>query len=299
MSMMSTLLSPLAGSVREVLAGKASGDSQILDQISTPVGEPGWFEPGDAVWTVHGSVATFLGGIRSLLLQSLHPLALAGVNRHSEYREDPFGRLQRTGAFIAVTTYGPESAAEQAVSGIRRLHGRVNGTLDDGRSYSAGDSRLLMWVHIGLVDSMLAAYVRYGRSGEIDRDAYVADMAVVGRHMGVLDPPTTVSELNDILNGFRRELEYTDETEDMKRFILDAPLPAALKPGYNVLARAALDTLPPWVATVLRERPYGGPARTMRGLAADTSLRTLSLALVKSPAQAAGEQRLGYVEGYV
>ncbi len=293
--MISTLLTPLAASVRRVLAGTGDGQSDVVEQISTPAGEPGWFQPGDPIWTVHGSVATFLGGIRSLLLQSLHPLALAGVNRHSQYREDPFGRLQRTGASTAITTYGPQSKAEGAVAAVSSLHDRVVGNLNDGRAYAAADPRLLMWVHIGTVDSMLTAYDRYGRSGEVDRDGYVANMAIVGRALGVVDPPETVAEMEQIFDSFRPELEYTEETEEMKRFIMDAPLPLALRPGYAVMARAAIDSLPSWATTVLRERPIGGPARTARTLVADASLRTLTMALVKSPAQAAGEQRLGYV----
>ena len=95
-----------ASSVREILSGRTDGASDVARAIGQPPGAPGWFTPDDPIWTVHGSVATFLGGIRSLLFQTLHPLALAGVDRHSSYREDPFGRLQRTGAFIAATTYG-------------------------------------------------------------------------------------------------------------------------------------------------------------------------------------------------
>lgn len=263
-----------------------------MARIAEPPGEPGWFRPGDAVWTVHGSVATFLGGIRSLLLQSLHPLALAGVDRHSTYREDPFGRLQRTGAFIAATTYGSETLAEQTVAAVRSMHTRVAGRTDDGRQYSAQDPRLLQWVHVALVDSMLTAYLRFGRNGVVDPDAYVAQMALVGERMGVVEPPRTAAGLAGDLEGFRPELERSDHTERMKRFIMSAPLPVGLRPGYAVLARAAIDTMPDWSAELLGNRPVGPAARAARGWAADLSLRTLSFALVKSPAQAAGEQRL-------
>jgi uncharacterized protein (DUF2236 family) len=121
-------------------------------------------------------VATFVGGIRSLYLQALHPLALAGVDRHSSYREDPFGRLQRTGAFIAATTYGSADLAQQTVDAVRVMHRRVQGTASDGRTYSAQDPRLLEWVHISLVDSMLSAYLA-PRQGRDDRRGRVR-----GRH---------------------------------------------------------------------------------------------------------------------
>lgn len=282
-------LAPLAGQVREILSGRTDGASEVARAISQPPGAPGWFVPGDAIWTVHGSVATFLGGIRSLLLQALHPLALAGVDRHSTYREDPFGRLQRTGAFIAATTYGSESLAEQTIGAIQSMHARVQGTAPDGRPYSAQDPRLLLWVHIALTDSMLRAYLDYGRDGRIDPDAYVRDMAVVARAMGVLDPPTTVAELVDAFNDFRPELRVEADVRRTQRFILEAPMPLTLKPGYRVLARAAWNSLPPWALEMLDSSPK---LAAVDRVLADASLRMLRFALVASPARLAGEQRL-------
>lgn len=287
-----SILEPLAGSVRQVLAGTDDGRSGAVAGIEDPPGAPGWFTPRDAVWTVHGSVATFLGGIRSLLLQSLHPLALAGVEQHSNYREDPFGRLQRTGAFIAITTYGSAELAERTVARVRGMHRRVVGVSADGRGYSATDPRLLEWVHVALVDSMLTAYLEYGHSGRIDPDEYVRNMAVVGAATGVLDPPRTVTELRRSISGFRTELSGGSDVEHMKSFVMAAPLPVALRPGYGLLARAALDTLPDWAVALLAERPMPAAVRRARAVVADSALRTLSLALVRSPAQAAGERRL-------
>jgi uncharacterized protein (DUF2236 family) len=282
-------LAPLAGQVREILSGRTDGASEVARAIAEPPGAPGWFVPGDAIWTVHGSVATFLGGIRSLLLQALHPLALAGVDRHSSYRDDPFGRLQRTGAFIAATTYGSQSLAEQTIRAIQSMHARVQGTAGDGRTYSAQDPRLLLWVHIALTDSMLRAYLDYGRDGRIDPDAYVNDMAVVAQAMGVPDPPTTVAELAAAFDDFRPELRVDADVRRTHGFILNAPLPLTLKPGYRVLARAAWDSLPPWALTMLDSSPrLAGVDRAL----ADASLRMLRFALVASPARLAGEQRL-------
>lgn len=290
--MPSRVLSPLATSVRQVLSGTTDGQSEVVRRIEQPPGAAGWFRPGDAIWTVHGSVATFLGGIRSLLLQALHPLALAGVDRHSAYRDDPFGRLQRTGAFIAATTFGSAEQAETTVATIGRMHDRVSGTLTDGRAYSARDPRLLEWVHVALVDSMVTAYLEFGHDGPISADAYVADMAVVGAAMGVVDPPLTRRDLSARIAGFRPELAGGPDARRMRDFVLSAPLPLLLQPGYGVLARAARDTLPDWAVDLLGDRPVSGPARRARAVVADSALRTLSLALVRSPAQAAGEYRL-------
>lgn len=282
-------LSPLAGQVREVLSGRSDGASEIAAAIAKPPGAPGWFTPNDSIWTVHGSVATFLGGIRSLLLQALHPLALAGVDQHSTYREDPFGRLQRTGAFIAATTFGSEQLAQQTVDAVLRMHTRVVGHASDGRAYSAQDPRLLLWVHIALTDSMLRAYMDYGRDGTIDADQYVANMAVVAEAMGVADPPRSTRDLAAAFEDFRPELRVDEVVRRTHGFIMHAPLPLSLKPGYTVLARAAWDSLPPWALDMLGSRHR--LARLDRGLA-DTSLRVLKFALVASPARLAGEQRL-------
>jgi uncharacterized protein (DUF2236 family) len=285
------VINRLAASVRGVLSGVEDGQSEIVTRISAPPGAPGWFKPGDAIWTVHGSVATFLGGIRSLLLQALHPLTLAGVNRHSNYRDDPFGRLQRTGAFIAATTFGSAEVAEQTVAGIQALHAKVNGMLDDGRRYSAQDPHLLEWVHVVLVDSMLTAYQGYGLNGEIDADEYVANMALVGRAMGVHEPAETTAQLSDQLSRFRPELTGGPEVIEVKDFVLAAPLPLGLRPGYALLCTAALDTMPPWAADPLGHHPSNLGQR-LRRLGTNAALRTLKTALVESPALAAGEARL-------
>ena len=280
---------PLAGQVRHVLSGRSDGASEIARAIASPAGAPGWFTPADPIWTVHGSVATFLGGIRSLLLQALHPLALAGVDQHSTYREDPFGRLQRTGAFIAATTFGSAELAEQTVRAVRVMHQRVQGTALDGRPYSAQDPRLLSWVHLALTDSMLRAYLDHGRDGWVDADGYVADMAVVAEAMGVADPPRSQTELRAQLEAFRPDLGVDDVVRRTHGFIRNAPLPLGLRPGYTVLARAAWDSLPPWALEMLGSSPRTAPVDRVL---ADAGLRVLKFALVASPARLAGEQRL-------
>lgn len=286
-------LAPIAAPVREVLSGRRDGRSDIAKAIAASQGEPGWFTPESDIWRVHGSVATFVGGIGSLLLQTLHPLALAGVSEHSSYRTDPFGRLQRTGAFIAATTFGSTGLAEQTVAAITRMHTRVRGIAPDGRPYSAGDPRLLTWVHITLTESMLTAYLRYGRDGEINPDGYVADMAVVGRAMGVVEPPTTRADLTDCLADFADDLAFGPDAEQMKGFIMNPPLPFGLRPGYAVLCAGARNLLSPEHRDLLRDPIPPAPVRATQDAATDATLRVLRAALVESPAKAAGERRLG------
>jgi uncharacterized protein (DUF2236 family) len=217
-----------------------------------------WFAEDRPIRRVHADATMFVGGLRALLLQSMHPLAMAGVAGHSDYRNDPWGRLQRTSYFLAVKTFGTAIDAEQAVKRVRAVHQRVNGTTADGRSYSASDPHLLRWVHLAEVDSFLAAYQRYASepldAGE--RDGYVADAAVVARALGVIDPPTTESELADELARFRPELHGTAEARTAARFLLlRPPLPAAVRVPYAALSAAAVGLMPAWTRWPLR-LPY-------------------------------------------
>ena len=114
---------------------------------------PRWFDEDAAIRRVHGDASMFVGGIRALLMQSLHPLAMAGVMDHSGFEGDPWGRLQRTSYFLAVTTFGTAADADKMVAAVRAVHERVVGTAPDGRAYAASDPHLLRWVHVAEIDS--------------------------------------------------------------------------------------------------------------------------------------------------
>jgi uncharacterized protein (DUF2236 family) len=219
---------------------------------------PRLFDRDRPIRRVHGDAAMFVGGLRALLLQSLHPLAMAAVAAHSGYRGDPWGRLQRTSTFLAVTTFGTETDARRAVDQVRAVHERVRGTASDGRPYRASDPHLLRWVHVAEVDSFLRCHQRYGAHPLDDAgcDEYVADAAVVAGALGVPDPPTNQAELAEQLAAYRPELHGTTEAREAARFLLfQAPLPLLAKPPYAVLAATAVGTLPPWARRPLR-LPY-------------------------------------------
>ncbi len=286
-------LRPMAVTVRRIISGTDDGATGTHRAIARPAGAPGWFGPESAAWQVHGSVATFLGGIRALLLQAAHPRALAGVDGHSSFRHDPFGRLHRTGAFIAATTFGSVDLAERTVAGITRMHQRVSGVMPDGRRYAATDPDLLLWVHIALVDSMLEAYRRFPTNGPVDPDAYVADMAVVGAAMGVPQPPRDTAEMEAAFAGFRPVLEGGPLVQEVRHFVLHPPLPRGARAGYVVMARAAEDCLPDWAHGVLGSQPRPTWQQRIDHGAAAALLTTLTLALVESPARQAARERLG------
>lgn len=214
-----------------------------------------WFSDDRPIKIVHSDTSMFVGGLRALLLQSLHPLAMAGVAQHSDYRHDPWGRLQRTADFLAATTFGPEEESRRAIAMVRSVHEHVRGTASDGRSYEANDPHLLKWVHLAEVDSFLAAHDRYGsvQLSDEQRNGYVADMARIASALGVLDPPRSVAELHRQLQSYRRELRGTPQARDAARYLLfSAPLPVIARPAYGVLTAAAISLLPVWARLPLR-----------------------------------------------
>jgi uncharacterized protein (DUF2236 family) len=215
---------------------------------------PRWFAEGRPIRQVHGDAAMFIGGLRALLLQSLHPLAMAGVAGHSGYRGDPWGRLQRTSTFVAMTTFGTASDAQAAVDHVRSIHARVRGTAPDGRPYSADDPHLLQWVHVAEIDSFLRAHQRFGmRALEAEEaDGYVADTAHIARALGVPAPPVNVTELHACLDSYRPELQGTAEARAAARYLVfTPPLPVLARAPYALLAANAVALLPGWARRAL------------------------------------------------
>ena len=208
-----------------------------------------WFTPADPIWRVHTDAAMFIAGLRALLLQSLHPLAMAGVAGHSGYKSDPWGRLQRTSNFLATTTFGTIEDAEASIEHVRGIHERVRGKTPDGVPYAATDPHLLKWVHVAEADSFLQTHQRYAGTPltPAEADCYVAQSCVVATSLGVLDPPTTVAGLEAVIASYRPELEGTPAARDAARFLLlHPPLPWSARPGYGALAGAAVALLPLW-----------------------------------------------------
>ena len=208
-----------------------------------------WFTQSDPIWRVQADASMFIAGIRALLLQSLHPLAMAGVAGHSGYQGDPWGRLQRTSTFLATTTFGTIEDAEAIIAKVRGIHAHVRGKAPDGRPYAASDPHLLKWVHIAEADSFLRTHQRYAVTPltPAEADQYVAQSCLVATRLGVIDPPTTVAGLDAAIDSYRIELEGTAAARDTARFLLlHPPLPLSARPGYGALAAAAVALLPLW-----------------------------------------------------
>ncbi len=236
----------IAIALRDRVAGRDNAAKAAL--IWDKPGER-WFTESDPIWRVHADASMFAAGIRALLLQSLHPLAMAGVAGHSGYKGDPWGRLQRTSTFLATTTFGTIEDAEALIGRIREIHLRVRGRATDGRAYAASDPHLLKWVHLAEADSFLRTYQRYGDTplSVAEADRYVSQACVVATRLGVIDPPTSVAELDAAIESYRPELEATPAAREAARFLLlHPPLPWSARPGYGALAGAGVALLPSW-----------------------------------------------------
>ena len=214
--------------------------------------DPGLFGHDSIARVVHADfTAMMVGGVASLLLQMLHPAALAGVWDHSDFRRDRHGRLKRTARFIAETTYASTEVAEATIARIRRIHEQVEGTLADGTTYSASDPVLLRWVHVAETWSFLAAHKRY-RAPEMplaEQDRYCAEMAIVAEKLGATNVPQTRAALDAALRSARPALRYDARTAAVARALLaaDKGTPPAMQ---ALLIEGAADLLPAWAAAM-------------------------------------------------
>lgn len=219
--------------------------------------DAGLFGPDSVAWRLHADPSMLVGAMRALLVQALEPRAMAGVVQHSDYKADPWGRLNRTVRFVLHTTYGDTATAEAACDAVRRIHDRVHGVDPvSGRAYSAHDPDLLLWIHAVEVHSALFSYRSYaGRLDDADADRYVDEMVRVAELLG-LPPamaPRSVGELREYLRGVDG-LQLTPGARESMRLILSPPMPLALRPLWVLPASAAIASLPRFA-----RRMYGVP----------------------------------------
>jgi uncharacterized protein (DUF2236 family) len=263
----------IGASLRERITGtreaRAFGTSEDL----------GWFGPGSVCWLVHADLGSMMiGGFSSLFLQTLHPGAMAGVDQHSNWREDPMGRLQRTAGFIGTTTYGSVAEAEKAVRLVRRVHTRVVGVREDGLPYAASDPDLLRWVHVAESWQFLRAYQRYHRTrlSAAEKDQYLDEVALVAEKLGATDVPRSVAEVTRYLRAVRGELAVTEAARATVRDLLRSAGDPVERAGREVILRASIALLPGWARDMLdlnRRFPGDDQLSYAAGAALSTSLR--------------------------
>lgn len=280
-------LAPLRARLGEALFLRVAGpDGPATRERIHGTPGPRWFAPDSEIARVHGDASMFVGGMRALMLQALHPVAMTAVGEHSGYRGDMWGRLARTSSFLAVTTFGTVADAERSIAMVRRIHRSITGTMPDGTPYRADDPHLLMWVHVAEVDSFLRAHQTYGARplDQAGRDAYVAQTALVAGKLGVIDPPTTEAELADMLAAYRPELRPTDHAREAVAFLLlKPPLPLPARAPYGVLAAAAVGMMPRWTRRPLRLPSLPVSERTVVRVLGTLATGTIRWAMAPQP----------------
>ncbi|PHN30817.1 oxygenase MpaB family protein [Pseudomonas sp. ICMP 561] len=223
--------------------------------LENPKGDPGLFGPDAVCWRVHGDFPSMLiGGISALMLQALHPLALAGVWDHSNFRQDMLGRLRRTGQFISGTTFGSTHDANWLIDKVRTIHLQVTGTAPDGRPYAASDPDLLTWVHVAEVSNFLAAHLRYlnPELSLADQDKYYDETAVIAERLGARNVPRSARAVAEYLKQIRPQLLCDERSREVLRILLNAPAPSLLaKPMGALMMQAGIDLLPDWASEML------------------------------------------------
>ncbi|WP_394731098.1 oxygenase MpaB family protein [Altererythrobacter sp. GH1-8] len=267
-----TLRLKLVEQVRGVFNDTASGQQPV------PPSDEALFEKDTPIRMVHADiVGMMVGGIRSLLLQMLHPHALQGVLDHSNFREDMHGRLRRTARFIAVTTFGHRDDAKAAIERVNRIHAKVTGTLPDGTPYVATDPRTLAWVHVVEAQSFLAGYKRHVRPDmpNWEQDEYFRQFAVIARALGADPVPETQTEAEALFRQLRGDLHTSPQAREIAQLVLNQR-PKGTPPGLQAMlgaeavailpsfARSMLGLTRPGLATIPARAATWGMGKTLR-----------------------------------
>lgn len=305
------------------LQGPRPGTQQDQQSTLPHPGDPGLCGPGSASWQVMSDVAGLAAGYRALLLQALHPLAMAGVHDHSGYAEDPFGRLHRTSEWVVAVTFGATPEALRLSRIVRGMHTRVVGTAPDGRPYAASDPELLAWISMTFTDSLLACDQAFSAH---PADPATADRFVLeqSRLAALLDPrvdlqpyqhdpeaqatlrrwtvdlpllddgllPRDVASLRDCLTRYDDELVRGPHAEEALDFLGNPGLPAYAMPAYRAMHLGAVATLRPPVRELLGWGWVRGPVAVAARRQAGALLTGLRLGTGRSPALRAAERRV-------
>ncbi|MFM9133925.1 MAG: oxygenase MpaB family protein [bacterium] len=253
------LLAPLNRKMNAALTGDADASPPWLTALADG-DDAGYFGPGSAVWTVHGTKATVVAGLRALLMQVAHPSVAAGVAQHSAYQRDPLGRLSRTVEWLTVMTYGSRKQSDEASAGIRQRHVPVSGvvTRPDGRQgrYQALDQDLMRWVHNAFTESILTCHLTWESRHAVDADDYVREWATAGTALGLDDPPRSTAALLRQIEQARSSLAATEESRAVVETLRHPPLDSAVaRDAYEVLLAGAEATLPDWIREIHGLRP--------------------------------------------
>jgi uncharacterized protein (DUF2236 family) len=241
-----------------------------------PPDDAGFFGPDSVTWRIHGDPTMWVGGLRALFLQALHPQVISTVLAHSDFRTDPWGRLRRTAEYVGTVTYGSTPQVRKTVARVRGMHRRVPG---------ASDPDLLLWVHLCEIESFLTTSRRSGLAlSDADADRYVAEQTIAARLIGAAESPETVAGLQTYFDEVRPQLAGTAESDEAARFVLLPPMPRAVsvatpaRPAWAGVATLAFSLLPSWA-----RKMYHVPGLPMNDLGATVAIRALRAGLLAVP----------------
>ncbi len=237
-------------SIREMVG---SGGPPVA--FLTPKGDRGLFGPESIAWKVHADfISMMIGGISSLIMQALHPQALAGVWDHSSFRKDLKGRLGRTAFFIAATTYGSTEMANSMIQKVNQIHTNITGLDEFGKPYSATDPHLLSWVHLTETFSFMQSFEDY-RKEKItshERDQYFREMKSLGERMGAENLPSTYVHTDKAIREYIPELYFGERAKVILELLEYFPSSLSAKPFIKLITRAGLLNLPDWVYPLIK-----------------------------------------------
>ena len=249
--------------------------------------DEGLFGPESLTWQVHADPILWIAGLRALLLQAVHPAAMAGVLQHSDFRADPWGRLRRTADYVGVVTFGSNDEVARMGARVRGIHRKVRGTdAATSISYRADDPHLLRWVHCCEVESFVTTYQRAtGALTPEEIDAYYAEQTLAAAVVG-LDPadvPSSAAEIADYFASMRAEAAVDRRARRVASYVLLPPMPkwatwSPARPAWAGAAGLAAALLPRWT-----RRLYGLPTPPGSDAAATVALRALHAAMCAAP----------------
>ena len=249
--------------------------------------DPGLYGPDSVTWRVHADPTMLLAGLRALLLQAVHPLAMAGVAEHSDFRADPWGRLFRTADYVTTTSFGTTKEANRAGARVRGIHRQLSGyEVESGTPYKVGDPHLLLWVHCVEVESFLTTVTRCGlKLSDSEKDRYYTEQLANAKLVGLQTAPASQAEMADYFASMQPELRVTAAARAAARFVVLPPMPAKYalttpaRPAWVGLAGAAAAMLPRWA-----RRLYRLPGLPMTDLGASMTGRAIRAGLLAIPA---------------
>lgn len=246
---MSALAQRVRARMLETFSGDPDGSPAWVDRIAEG-NDAGYFGIGSATWAVHGGMPTMVAGVRALLMQALHPGAMAGVHDWSRYREDPLGRLAGTIQWLITVTFGDTALAQAESHRVEGYHQRVRGTYRDAQgneiAYAASDPELKRWVHIVFTDAFLSCHELWGEPIPGGPDAYVREWATAGELLGVTNIPLTAAELRQAIDELADAgvLVCDDRVRETVTFLRKPPLHGSVLLFYRIFFAAAVASLP-------------------------------------------------------